>query len=214
MGKNPRLLSFLQCVISGPSAAAIWMELATMLLCVNMTPFGRPVVPDEYTRYARSSFGLIETLSVASEEPRRLEKCGTLFSGSTFPTKRIRSKGRPTFDAASRTTSRHARLVTSPLAFEDWSWDTSSSTVYRKFRGQITPPTRRAPKVAGTRSMVLGDTVASTSPLHHCHCSWSPLPNCSPLARIWLNVSFLPIATSTNSTMVMLGLSSLPERCM
>lgn len=179
-----------------------------------MTPFGRPVVPEEYTKYAKSSFGLIETLSVASGEPRRLEKCGTLFSGSTSPTSRIRSKGRPIFDAASRTTSRHAELVISPLAFEDVSWDTSSSTVYRKFRGQITPPTRRAPKVAGTRSTVLGDTVAITSPLHHRHCSWSPLPNCSLLARIWLNVSCLPVATSTNSTMVMLGLSSLPGSCM
>lgn len=71
MGRNPRLRSVFQCVISGPSAATIWMVLATMFAWVSMTPFGRPVVPDEYTRYARSSFGLIETLSMDFEEQRR-----------------------------------------------------------------------------------------------------------------------------------------------
>jgi hypothetical protein len=117
------------------------MVFATMFAWVNMTPLGRPVVPEEYTRYARSFLGLILILAVLPDVLRRLEKCETVFLGSASPTNRIRFRGRPTFDAASRTTLRQARLVISPFVFEDFSWETSSSTVYMKFKGQITPPT-------------------------------------------------------------------------
>jgi hypothetical protein len=51
---------------------------------------------------------------------------------------------------------------------------------------------------------MVGDTVARTSPLRHCHSSCNALPDRSPVVRICSNVSSVLVATSTNSTVVML----------
>jgi hypothetical protein len=58
MGINPILLSDFQSEELA-SAASFCITVATTFSWVNITPFGTPVVPDEYTRYARSSLGLI-----------------------------------------------------------------------------------------------------------------------------------------------------------
>src|SRR6185369_14662639 len=46
---------------SNASAPLIWQRFATTLRCVNITPFGSPVVPLEYGSTTTSSDGVIET---------------------------------------------------------------------------------------------------------------------------------------------------------
>src|SRR5262249_38508624 len=50
----------------------IWHRLATMLRCVSITPFGKPVVPLEYGRTTRSVEGAIVTGS--DRRGRRLRR--------------------------------------------------------------------------------------------------------------------------------------------
>lgn len=84
-----------------------------------MTPFGWPVVPEEYTRKAKSLSGLSFVLRyrVAPEGFRIEVKCLNFMATSlSSPMRTIRSSGSPTFLAASRATFRNDFCVTKALA--------------------------------------------------------------------------------------------------
>jgi len=105
---------------------------ATIFRCVSMTPLGWPVVPDEYTKNARSSAGFTFVLRylVAPEVFRMLVKCLVLPSGSrSSPIRMILSSGRPTIFAAFFAAPMKGFWVTSAFAPESLSWKASSSGV-------------------------------------------------------------------------------------
>lgn len=160
--------SLLQLVISC-SVALFCKVLATIFLCDNIAPFGSPVVPEEYTKNARSSFGSIDTFLVFVLESITVEKCFILPSGSGSPMRKIRSRGNPAFKAASRATSRHDTWVARALAPEDLSNETNSPTVYILFMGQTTPPAQSVPKVTAAMSELFGVHKPITSPFCHVH---------------------------------------------
>ena len=105
---------------------------ATMLVWDNITPFGCPVVPDEYTRNARSFLGFILALRYL-DVPARFRiavKClNFIVSSFSSPIKIIRSSGIPAFLAASKATLRYGFCVTNAFAPESFNWKASSSTV-------------------------------------------------------------------------------------
>jgi hypothetical protein len=159
---------------------------ATMFSWLNMTPFGSPVVPELYTKNARSSFGLITTFFPPSMPPSSVikdEKCLTLPFGPDSPIRIIRFRGNPIIKAASLATSRQLKCVVKPLAPEDFSNDANSPTVYRLFIGQTTPPAQRVPKVIVAISALFGVNNAITSPFCQFHCVSSPGPREAEVVR-------------------------------
>jgi hypothetical protein len=105
---------------------------ATIFRWVNMTPLGWPVVPELYTKNARSSFGFIFALLYreAPEIFRTFEKClNRAVSSRSSPMRIILSSAIPAFFAASQADLRNAFCVTNALAPESLSWKASSSGV-------------------------------------------------------------------------------------
>lgn len=84
-----------------------------------MTPFGWPVVPELYTKNARSFLGsaLVLLYRVAPDMFLILRKCLN-FPDSSFssPIRMILSSGKPTFFAASRAAFKNGLCVTKALA--------------------------------------------------------------------------------------------------
>jgi hypothetical protein len=104
----------------------------TIFVWDSITPFGCPVVPELYTRNARSFLGSIFVLWYRDVPVRlrMLVKCLN-FTVSSFssPIKMMRSSSMPTFLQASMAGFRNAFCVTNALAPESFSWKASSSAV-------------------------------------------------------------------------------------
>ena len=84
-----------------------------------MTPFGWPMVPEEYTRKAKSlsGFSFVLRYRVAPEVFRIEVKClNFIVSSLASPIRMILSSGSPTFFAASRATLKDPFWVTNALA--------------------------------------------------------------------------------------------------
>ena len=89
------------------SPASSWRLFATIFRCESRTPLGNPVVPDEYTKNAKSFRGSILVLRnrVAPEIFLIEVKCLNLFSGCrSSPINMTRSREMPAFCAASSAT--------------------------------------------------------------------------------------------------------------
>ena len=136
-GRNPIILS--PCP-SGPplqlsvanSVAFNCCELLTIFMWVKMTPFGSPVVPDEYTKNAVSSCGLIfgREYFVTPEVSLMLVKCFNLDLRSDIsPIRMILSSTNPTIFAAFSATGKHDSYVTNTFAPASLSWKANSSAV-------------------------------------------------------------------------------------
>src|SRR6187402_2842817 len=101
IGKKEIIESSFQFVTS-ESTELLCKMFATIFSCDNITPFGSPVVPDEYTKNARSSFELITAFFPIFVTSLNDEKCFVLPFGSAFPISTTRFSGNPTISAASR----------------------------------------------------------------------------------------------------------------
>jgi len=103
-----------------------------MLVWDSITPFGCPVVPELYTRNARSLSGSIFVLRYRDVPARfwMLVKClNFIVSSRSSPIKMMWLSSMPTFLQALMAVFRNTFCVTNALAPESFSWKASSSTV-------------------------------------------------------------------------------------
>lgn len=107
-----------------PSPADSIRMFDTTFECVNMTPLGWPVVPELYTKKARSFLGSILAFLnlVAPEMFLIFVKCLNLaVSSFSSPIKMIRSASIPTFLHASCATARNGFCVANDFAPESFN---------------------------------------------------------------------------------------------
>lgn len=184
-GRNAKMLSPWPSVPPfqvrfSPTPALYINILETMFSWLSITPLGRPVVPDEYARNARSSFGFTLVLRYFSTAEKFLMelKCLNLIVGSFLsPSRMILSSRIPTFLAASRETWREASCVTKAFAPASFRWKASSSAVQAGFAGETIPPAQWHPHVNAGVSILFGVKNASTSPFFQSQSALSPAPN-------------------------------------
>jgi hypothetical protein len=117
-------------VVLPPSPARIINTLLQILRWLNMTPFGCPVVPLEYTKNAKSFSGStrlrLHFMAVdGSTISRQCLNPATRLS----PTIMMRSLGIPAFAAAAVATGSNSGNVAIAFAPASFSWNVSSSTV-------------------------------------------------------------------------------------
>ena len=130
-----------------------------MLRWESMTPLGRPVVPEEYTKNARSlsASTFVRLYLLVPAMFRTEEKCLKRTSGSFLsPMRMMRSSGMPASFAALIAMSSWSHCVTRAFAPLFLSWNESSSTLYPGLAGETIPPAQSAPHVTIGVSMQLG----------------------------------------------------------
>jgi hypothetical protein len=108
---------------------------ATTLRCVSITPFGNPVVPDEYGNTTTSSAGSISTAGGApSHSISRSERAAAVSSSVSS------SIVRPAASIAARAFAARSAVVTSSFAPESVSWNARSWLVPAGFAGRTMAP--------------------------------------------------------------------------
>ena len=101
-----------------------------MLVWVNITPLGFPVVPDEYIKNERSFIGSTVGLSKGNGLEMVL-KClkDVRRASSSSPMMKILVSASPIFLATNRTVGSSDVFVNSSFAFESINWNCSSGAV-------------------------------------------------------------------------------------
>ena len=153
-GRTPSITSSGRIV----RTASAWHTLATMLRWVRRTPFGSPVVPEEYGSIAMSVAGSIRTSGAGPYLVIRSRK-DDVPSGASPSTITVAAA-----PAAARARSAKGAIVRTSRAPESRSWKAISSVVQSGLTGVTAPPASWAPSIATGHSGRLGARIASTSP--------------------------------------------------
>ena len=152
--------------------------LLTTLKWLNITPFGRPVVPLEYTKNAKSLSQSTGSLSspLACPSISNSRQCVKSPSSSS-PINTILSLSMPASSAAFTAIPSKLFCVSRALAPESFKWWTSSRTVYAGLAGLTIPPAQCTPHVMAGVSMQFCAKSARTSFFFQFHFERSPVPN-------------------------------------
>ncbi len=131
-----------------------------MLRWVSITPFGRPVVPEEYGNTTTSAAGSIRTSGGSSSSAIDSSER----EPSAVPSIVTRSIGRAVSRIAARALSASAAAATSSLAPESSSWCAISWLVFAGLTGVTAAPSRTIAWNTTPNSGEFGALSATTSP--------------------------------------------------
>mmetsp|Transcript_34689 Transcript_34689/g.107284 ORF Transcript_34689/g.107284 Transcript_34689/m.107284 type:complete len:302 (-) Transcript_34689:2381-3286(-) len=152
-------------------------RFATKFACVNITPFGRPVVPDEYGSAAKdsdasnsidASTGLPPTAVRAARSSEKSEGAdGPAGAAETndaaSPSTEIVAAV-PARSTASDTVSSNGAIVSTWRAFASLIWCASSRALYSGFDVETTPPSASAAWNATGKSTQFGAWIRRVEP--------------------------------------------------
>ena len=146
-----------------------------MLRCVSITPFGNPVVPEEYGNTTTSVAGSISTAGgSASSAMDSSER-----TPSAAPSIVTSSIGLAVSRIAARALSASAAAATRTFAPESSSWCAISWLVFAGLAGVTTAPSRTIAWKATAKSGEFGALRATTSPLRTPRAASPAAPRCT-----------------------------------